>query len=212
MAEDRRGAPRHPVPDGVTAEIGGIGVRLLELSLIGGKAEHSERFPLAAPKLSMTWRGSKISVAVRAARSEIVGRNAVQLVYHTGFYFPDLPPDAQGFIASILGQSESAPAPPVEPAPVPATPARSADDSWTRQVYLLRHELDEDLPYAQFRLTPTGWQKDYVATPAQPEDGFTINRERHDFDELQRTFEIADGETRRMMQIALESQLHQKAT
>jgi len=158
-----------------------------------------------------------MTAAVRAARSEIVGRHGSQLVYHTALYFVSLDSIMQGFIGSMLREPEATP---LDAAPVPATPpptskevteARSADDSWTRQVYLLRHELDEDLPYAQFRLMPTGWQKEYVASPAQPDDGFTITRERHDFHELQRAFEAVDVETRRMMQIALESQL-QKPT
>lgn len=158
-----------------------------------------------------------MTAAVRAARSEIVGTHDGRLVYHTALYF--VTPDSimQGFIGSMLREPE---APPLDAAPVPTTPpptpdavpeARSADDSWTRQVDLMRHEVDDDLPYAQFRLMPTGWQKEYVASPAQPDDGFTIPRERHDFHELQRAFEAVDVETRRMMQIALESQL-QKPT
>ena len=48
---------------------------------------------------------------------------------------------------------------------------------------------------------PASWE----LTPAQPEDGFTVRRDEPDLDELQKTFECADAETRRMMQIALES-------
>jgi len=97
---------------------------------------------------------------------------------------------------------------PQPPAPEAAPESRpGGDDTWTRQINLLRAESDEHLEYAQFRLTPGGWEKDYVATPAQPEDGFTISRDRQDFDELQRTYEAADDDTRRMMRIALESQL-----
>lgn len=159
-----------------------------------------------------------MTAAVRGARSEIVGRHGGRLVYNTALFFVSPDPVVQGFIGSMLREPESTP---LDSAPVPETPpstsekvteAKSADDSWTRRVYLLRrHELDDDLPYAQFRLMPTGWQKEYVASPAQPDDGFTIPRERHDFHELQRAFESVDLETRRMMQIALESQL-QKPT
>lgn len=215
MDGERRGASRHRVPEGVTAKVSGVAVRLLELSLVGAKVEHQERFVLTSPQLTMTWRTDAITVAVRAARSEIVGRHAALLVYHTGLHFVDLDSATQGFVASILREPESAPLEATttitptsrQPDAKAVTEARSGDDSWTRQVHLLRNELDEDLPYAQFRLTSTGWQKDYVASPAQPEDGFTIPRERRDFDELHRAFETADAETRRMMQIALESQL-----
>jgi hypothetical protein len=140
------------------------------------------------------------------ARSEIVGRRGDKLTYRTGIYFVEPDAAAQGWIASLLQGAQPQPAAPLQPA-APAPPAESFDDTWVRQARLLRDESDDDLPYAQFRLTPSGWQKEYVASPAQPADGFTIPRERHDFHELQRTFEFADPETRRMMQVALESQL-----
>jgi hypothetical protein len=209
MDGDRRGAPRHPVPEDVTAEVSGVAARLLELSLVGAKVEHHDRFPLGSPRLTMTWRGNAASVEVRAARSEIVGRDGARLVYHTGLYFVGINSITRGFISSILDSAKSgldvATTPPHPPKEPPDT--RSPEDTWTRRVHLLKEELDEDFPFAQFRLTATGWQKEYIATPIQPEDGFTIPRDRYDFDELQRTFEAADPETRRMMQIALESQL-----
>jgi hypothetical protein len=37
MDEERRGAPRHPVPEDVTAEVSGVVARMLELSLVGAK-------------------------------------------------------------------------------------------------------------------------------------------------------------------------------
>src|SRR5437870_4915765 len=160
MAGERRAATRHPVRDDVTAEVSGVAVRLIELSLVGAKVEHQERFALAAPQLRVTWQGTAMTLAVRAARSEIVGRDAAGLVYHTGLYFVSLDSDTQGFIASLLQQPETAPADaetvPAAPPPTAKTLAEpeSADDTWTRQVYLLRHEADDDLPYAQFRLTP----------------------------------------------------------
>src|SRR5207244_10671943 len=97
MEEDRRGAPRHPVPEDVTAEVSGVAARLLELSLVGAKVEHHDRFPLNSPQLSMTWRGNAATMAVRAARSEIVGRQGARLVYQTGLYFVDLNSIGRGF-------------------------------------------------------------------------------------------------------------------
>ncbi|HEY6139694.1 MAG TPA: hypothetical protein VI670_18170 [Thermoanaerobaculia bacterium] len=200
MDRDRRAAPRHLAPDDLVAEIGGIRVRLLDLSLVGAKAEHGERFPLDSVHLTLERQGRAVTVPVRIARSEIVGRQDQKLIYQTGLYFVNLDSSTECFLAALLDNPQ--PAPP-NPPPTP----QSLDDTWTRQVRLLRNELDEHLPYAQFKLTPTGWRKDYVASPNQPEDGFTILRARHDFHELQRTFEVADPETRRMMQVALESEL-----
>lgn len=207
MAEERRAAPRYAVPEGVGAEIGGVSAKLLELSMVGAKIEHFERFPLTAPQLSITWKGQKATVPVRVARSEIVGRRGGKLVYQSGLFILSLDSTNQGLIASILREGHE---PEALPVPVPKPPVELGEDTWTRKVQFMRHELDDDdLPYVQFRLTPTGWQKDYVSTHVQPSDGFTITRDRRDFDELQRTYEHADPDTRRMMQIALESQLQE---
>jgi len=207
--QDRRAAPRHYVPDDVDAEISGVSVRLMDLSLVGAKAEHEERFTLASAQLILKWHGYVATAAIRIARSEIVGRRGEKLVYRTGLYFVGLDSATQGFIASLLREPQ-----PTGSASLDATASvsTSLDDTWTRQVRLLRNELDEDLPFAQFRLTATGWLKEYVVSAAQPEDGFTILREQQDFHELQRTFEVADAETRRMMQVALESQSLKGAT
>jgi hypothetical protein len=211
MESDRRAAPRVPVPDDVIAEIAGVPVRLIDVSLVGAKVEHEERFTLTSPQLTMKRRGQTASIAVRGTRSEIVGRRGGNLLYSTALQFVSIDSNAQGFVASIVREAtEGAPPPPPEPEPAakPEPPPKpSLDDTFTRHVRLFRDELDEHLPFAQFRLTDSGWRKEYVASPEQPEDGFTIPRERIDFHELQRTFEVADPETRRMMQVALESEV-----
>lgn len=208
MSDERRAAPRFAVPEDVKAEIGGVSATLLELSMVGAKIEHFERFPLTAPQLSITWKGQKATVPVRVARSEIVARRGSRLIYHSGLFILSMDSTNQGVIASILGEGHE---PEPLPVPVPKPPVELGEDTWTRKVQFMRHEVDDDdLPYVQFRLTPTGWEKDYVSTHVQPADGFTITRDRRDFDELQRTFERADPETRRMMQIALESQLQRQ--
>jgi hypothetical protein len=204
MADERRGAPRYAVPEAVTAEVGGVSARLIELSMVGAKVEHFERFALTTPQLVITWKGAKATMPVRVARSEIVARRGPKLVYHSGLVIVSLDSTNQGVLASILREGHE---PETLPVPVPKPPVELGEDTWTRKVQFMRHELDDDhLPYVQFRLTAAGWQKEYVATHVQPADGFTITRDRRDFDELQRTYEHADPETRRMMQIALESQ------
>ncbi len=215
MTEERRGAVRSRISKDVPADVSGVAVRLVDLSLIGARIEHEERFPLVGPRLSIRWQGTTASVALRVARSEIVGQRASSLVYRSGVQFIDIDSAAQGVIASILRDEASAAPPAARPPAAVAAPARQApslDDTWVRQVRMLRDELDDHLHYAQFRLTEGGWRKEYVATPEQPPDGFTIPRDQPGFDQLQRSFEAADPDTRRMMQIALESQLTAKST
>lgn len=214
MTEERRAAVRVTLPQSIEATMSGVPVRLLELSTIGGRVEHEERFPLTSPQLRITWEKTTITLPVKVARSEIAGRREQRLVYQSGIQFMSSDPLADGVIASILrwAQRESDDAPQSAP-PRVTPPAKketpSFDDSWIRQVSFLRRDDEDDLPYAQFRHTENGWVKDYVASPEQPEDGFTIAREDTDFAELQRTFEYADPDTRRMMRIALEAKLQQ---
>ncbi len=201
------------MPEGTEATVAGIPVRILDLSANGARVEHEERFPLTAPQLHLTAGGKSVSVPVRVARSEIVGRRDSRLVYRSGIHFTSVDADAEKIVASLIHGAKTpamtaAPGRPSSPlVPVTTAEGSSLDDSWIRRVSILKEEEEDSMPFAQFRLTEAGWTKSYVATPAQPPDGFTIRREELDFNELQRTFETADPETRRMMQIALESKL-----
>lgn len=205
---ERRAATRFGLPPGIDASINGVTVHLVDLSAIGARVEHEERFPLTAPQLRIAWKGSVTTIPLRVARSEIVGRRDSRLVYQTGIEFATIDSVAEGVVAAIMHQGTMLP--PADPAAPEETkaPEPSLDDSWIRQVRFRKEEIDEDhLPFAQFRLIGAKWEKSYVATADQPADGFTIRRDALDFHELQRTFESADPDTRRMMQIALESQL-----
>jgi hypothetical protein len=132
----------------------------------------------------------------------VVGRRESKLLYQSGLQFTNVDEQAHGVITSIIKWA----APAEEKSA--AKPAISFDDSWVRQVNdFLQRDPEDDLPFAQFRLTASGWVKEYVGSPEQPADGFTLARGDTDFAELQKTWEYADPETRRMMQIALESKL-----
>ncbi len=214
--------------------VGGVSARLLELSALGARIEHEGRIPLNAPQMRIAWGGTTVLLTVQIARAEIAGRRGSRLIYQSGVRFKAINDEASSLIASILATADPVPvitepvpavevpaeevgneagagpgvAPPRPDAPVRAAIGPPLEDSWTRQVRFFKDDLEEDdLPYAQFRLTPTGWEKNYVASPEQPQDGFTIARNDLDFAELQKTFECADPDTRRMMQIALESKL-----
>src|SRR5205814_6171621 len=112
--------------------------RLIELRLVGAKVEHFDRFSLTGPDLTMTWRGNAATVAVRAARSEIVGRQGSRLVYHTGLYFVGLNSITRGFISSILEGDRSnanvvaTPNMSQRSQPVEEPETRGPDDTWTR--------------------------------------------------------------------------------
>src|SRR5436309_514962 len=106
---DRRGADRFRVPDGVKAEISGVPVQLLDLSMIGAKVEHEDRFPLTSPQMTIEWEGSRVALPVRVARSEIVGRREGRLLYNTGITIVSTDSVAQGMISAILRNPDAAP-------------------------------------------------------------------------------------------------------
>lgn len=217
MIHERRRASRTALPDALEATVNDVPVRLLELSAIGARIEHDQRFPLQSPQLRLQWQGMAVTLPIRVRRSQIVAQGASGLIYQSGIELDtSTSAEATEMIAAILRWAEEpAPASRATPPapPVPATPpaARSLDDTWTRQVDFLRSDVDDDLPFAQFRLQDGGWTKEYVSSPEPPDDGFTIARGDTDFGELQRTYELADPETRRMIRIALQSKLMQRA-
>lgn len=223
MIEERRVVARTPIPDGVEAAVNGVPVKIVELSRIGGRLEHEERFPLESPHLRLAWKGRVVRFPLRVARSEIVSRRESRLVYQTGIQFASIDAEADAVLAEVICNAEAPAAEPsapeekeiFQPAPQPKADEMrpsSGEDSWTRQVRFLRRDPEEDLIYVQYRLSEGSWAREFVATPAQPEDGFTVRRDEPDLDELQKTFECADAETRRMMQIALESKLSRVLT
>jgi hypothetical protein len=210
--DERRAAERVLIDPEIDATISGVPVRIVELSAVGGRIEHEGRFALASPELQIVWQGESMFLPARVVRSEIVGRSGSKLMYRTGIRFTGDPLRVERLLSAILRPTESRAAedPPLrEPQPKILPPPQPAqlDDTWTRQVKFLDSDPEDALPYAQFRQTADGWKKSYVASPEQPQDGFTIPRDQRDFPELQRTFECADPETRRMMQIALRAQL-----
>lgn len=207
MTEERRKATRFPLPDALKATVDDVPVRLLELSTMNARIEHELRFALQSPRLGLEWQGTKINLPLRIMRSEIVARSGSALIYQTGVQFTAPDAEAEKVIASILAWAANPPGDRPAPAPLPPPGRPPMDDTWTRQVQFLRLDLEDELPYAQFRFREGSWVKEYVSSPEQPEDGFTIRRDQTDFGELQRTFECADPETRRMMRIALESQM-----
>ena len=190
------------LPPDVEASVGGITVRLLNLSAIGALVEHSDRFPPLGNRLNIRWQKLRADVGIRLVRTSITGRKGAQLVYQTGIHFVDIDLASEGVIAAIV--RGGAPAPEGKPPAVPPD-----EDTWTRTVNFLGDDSDDNLPYMRFRMTGSGWMKEYVADAVQPYDGFTIPRSDSMAEALvlQRVFENADEASRRKLQLGIESKL-----
>jgi PilZ domain len=202
MDRERRKAERSTLPDPLPVRIGSTTGRIVDLSMIGARVEHEEKLTVGA-LVDLELQGVRFKG--RVARSEISGRKGGALVYQSGVHFQELDLATSGAIASILrggNETQPAPEPPVV-APSPALPAKSGGGSMFLPV-----DDEETMPYIMLRFRDRRWSKHYTATPQQPDDGLTISRDQaKEIDMLQRTYETADPETRRMMRIAMAAQL-----
>jgi hypothetical protein len=200
MDRERRQAERSKLPEPLLARIGLTTGRVIDLSMIGARVEHEEKLTVGA-MVDLELQGVRFKG--RVARSEISGRKGGTLVYQSGIHFPELDPQASGVIAAILRGPEIAKttgAPAAEPAPAPPV-------SRGGSVFLAVDDEDT-MPYIMLRYRDNRWSKHYTATPQQPDEGLTISRDQaQEIDMLQRTYETADPETRRMMRIAMAAQL-----
>ncbi|HSP34077.1 MAG TPA: hypothetical protein VLU46_07180 [Thermoanaerobaculia bacterium] len=121
-------------------------------------------------------------------------------------HFIDVNAMSEGVIAGILRGGQ--PARPTRPREGEIAPPD--EDTWTRTVNFLAGDPDDDLPFMRFRLGLSGWTKEYVADPVQPEDGFTLTRSNESVREalvLQRAFESADAAVRRQLRRNIEAKL-----
>lgn len=206
MDRERRQAERSKLPDPLPVRIGLTTGRVIDLSMIGARVEHEEKLTVGST-VDLELRGVRFKG--RVARSEISGRKGGTLVYQSGIHFPELDAEASGVIAAILmppvEQAQSQPAAAAAPPPPPpAAPASSAGGG----SMFFQVDDEETMPYIMLRYRDNRWSKHYTATPQQPDEGLTISRDQaQEIDMLQRTYETADPETRRMMRIAMAAQL-----
>jgi hypothetical protein len=200
MDRERRHAARSKLPEPIAVRIGALSGRIIDLSMAGARVEHEEKLTVGA-LVELDMQGTKLKG--RVARSEISGRKGGALVYQSGIHFPELDAAASRAIAALLGGDEK-PA----PAPAPPAPASPAPASANGGSMFLPVDDEETMPYIMLRFRERRWSKHYTATPQQPEDGLTISRDQaKEIDMLQRTYETADPDTRRMMRIAMAAQL-----
>ena len=205
MDRERRQAERSKLPDPLPVRIGLTAGRVVDLSVIGARIEHEEKLTVGSI-VDLELQGVRFKG--RVARSEISGRKGGTLVYQSGIHFPELDAEASGVIASILRGPEPAKTTPQvqvqapTPAPPPAAPSPGGGSMF------LPVDDEETMPYIMLRYRDKRWSKHYTATPRQPDEGLTISRDQaQEIDMLQRTYETADPETRRMMRIAMAAQL-----
>jgi hypothetical protein len=189
--DDRRGAERHSPPKPVTASFGGFAARIVDISLIGCRIEHTDRLPpRARMPLRFSWRGAQVRIEGTVVRSELTSV-AGKPAYVSGLEFCDSEDASPPVIRDIVGWLVAA-AKKMEP----HIPQPDSD------------EEPEVLSAKYLRCTFAGgkWSRLFVDDPAQPGDGFTIRAPSNESeaDVLCRAYEQADAVKRRTMRASFQ--------
>ena len=212
---ERRAAERVRLPQPIEGHLGVTPVRIVELSLAGARLEHEERATVnARAKLKFKAEGESLAIDSRVARSSLAGRRGDVLMYETGVQFENITNEATRAVAILCGEApppapapEPAPASEPEPAPEPE-PQESFSVFSKDNPFGASSDDDEEFSFIRCELTESGWRREYVNSPEQPQEGFTVSAaQRLEVDGLQKTYEVADPETRSMMRIACAAQL-----
>ncbi|HYS55639.1 MAG TPA: PilZ domain-containing protein [Thermoanaerobaculia bacterium] len=219
--EQRRNAERITLKQPITAMIADMEVRIVEISLIGGRIEHVGRLNMNSNvTLQFRWQNENVKLKGKISRTEmrpIGGKPG----YSSGVDFATKPEESpvilQRIVASFI-EPESLPLP--EPAsPPPAPPPRQkpgpAPKISTAPAPFLPNIDDEVeeigaeaevMPYVKCTWVEERWVKERTRDPKQPMQGFTMIApdSEDEIDAFCRTFEVADPETQRMIRLSFE--------
>jgi hypothetical protein len=192
---NRRGAERHALPKAVPATYGGFNAMLIDFSLTGCRIEHIDRLnPRVSLPLRFFWRGSEVKMQATLVRSEMVPVRG-KPGYVSGLVVCDSPDDTPPVVRDIvqwLITNEARNTAASEPAAEAPPQATEAEDDEPEAM---------SAQYLQCILIDGKWHKLYVATPWQPQEGFTIAvpADEKEADVLCRAYEKAAPEVRQVM-------------
>ena len=189
--DDRRGVERYAPPKPVPASFGGFAAKIIEISLIGCRIEHSDRLPPRAKMaFRFSWRGTQVRIDATVIRSELTSMGG-KPSYVSGLEFADSPPvlrEITDWLRRSVKSSEPEP-------PAVAEPEEEPELLSAR--------------YLQCTLAEGKWFKYFVDKPAQPAEGFTIRapENEREVELLCRAYEQADAAKRRAMRARFERDL-----
>ena len=226
--EQRRYAERITLKEPIVAMIGDMEVRIVEISLIGGRIEHIGRLSMnSAVTLQFRWQRENVKLKAKIARTQMSTIGG-KMGYSSGVDFAKSPAEApvilQRIVASFIEPEslpesipEPAPSPPKAAAPPPApapAPAKRQPISTEPAPFLPEvddevEEITEDaevLPYVECAWVEEQWVKKRTREAKQPLQGFTMLApdSEKEIDEFCKTFEVADPETQRMIRLSFE--------
>jgi hypothetical protein len=121
VGAEQRAAQRIDLPEPVPAKIGDVEAKIVEVSLVGCRAEHAERLAIGAiVPVYFQWRGEPVQLSGKVARTELRSAGG-RMMYSTGLQFAtsvDTSPDAIRRIMASLVKTSVAERPATAPVPV----------------------------------------------------------------------------------------------
>ena len=180
------------------ATFGGFAVRIVDISLLGCRIEHSDRLPPKARlALKFLWRGAQTRVEATVIRSEVTSLKKGAASYLSGLEFCDSIESSPLVIREVVGwlAGEKRKS---EPPPPPIVQADLEDEPEILSASYLRCTLARG-----------EWTRLFVDDPAQPADGFTIPAPptEREADSLCRAYEQADALRRQTMRASFERKI-----
>jgi hypothetical protein len=215
--EQRRNAERITLKEPIAATIGDMEVRIVEISLIGGRIEHVGKLSMnSTVTLQFRWTGENVRLKAKVARTEMRTIGG-KMGYSSGVDFAKSPEEAPVTLQRIMASFVQQAAPPVEPPrPKPPTPPTKPPSPLSSAPAPFLPDLDDEveeiglsaevLPYVECTWEEEQWVKRRTRDPKQPLQGFTMLAPDSDaeIDDFCRTFEVADPETQRMIRLSFE--------
>lgn len=176
------------------ASLGAAGAEIVNLSLSGARLESSQRFvPGSQTVLSFSSAGALVKISAKIERCRLDRFSQSTAVYDVGISFPIPQQSIAEVVATELSETmrrQKANAAGVVPMAGPSFGEQLAERLTRRTGAYLRLTLEKGL-----------WTSDIVASPRQPESGFTVDagERQEQVALLQRTYAAGDGDTRRMI-------------
>ena len=198
---DRRRYGRiHLDDDPLPATVDLVPVRIIELSVVGFRVEHTDRFPgnLDRRELKLTWSGQMMQFSctvVRSTMHQLARRPGEKSVYHSGIRIEEPIGDSElmlrDFIASRI---------------IRALDEQKANARGIPPLSGYTYQLGKSNRYRRCELVDGMWRKTETNRPEQPVTGFTISADIDPvlIDLLCRTYQGTNEQGRRLTQILAE--------
>lgn len=186
--------------DPLPATIDLVPVRIIELSVVGFRVEHTDRFPgnLERRELKLTWEGKMMQFAcsvVRSTMHQLARRAGEKSIYHSGIRIEEPIGDSdlmlRDFIASRI---------------IRALEEQKANARGIPPLGGYTYQVGKSNRFRRCEMVDGMWRKTETNRTEQPVSGFTISAEIDptQIDLLCRTYQGLNEEGRRLTQILAE--------